>query len=298
MRLMRFDTETLRVFPEKAANLSKQDTRIAPVYESEDHYAAILKEQVKHMSDLQDVLFADGRHALLVIIQGMDASGKDGAIKHVMGGLNPQACRVTSFKTPTSHEVEHDFLWRTVRALPPRGMIGLFNRSYYEEVLIVRVHPEILQGERLPGWPQKPDDKALKALFDNRYESIREHEKHLIRNGTHVVKLFLHISKAEQKRRFLERIDNPAKNWKFAEGDIYERGFFDAYMQAYETCFEKTTTSHAPWYVIPADDKRNARLLMSEVILEALKALNLSYPELPPQQKKALDASRAQLMHE
>ncbi len=295
---MNFHTERVRVAPGKAPKLSQRDTRIDPLYESEAHYEALLKAQVERLSALQDILYAYNRESLLIIFQGMDASGKDGAIKHVMSGLNPQGCVVRSFKQPTPEELDHDFLWRTTRLLPERGMIGIFNRSYYEEVLVVKVHPAILQRQNLPGWSEKPKKSELKELFEDRYASIRHFEKHLARNGTRVIKFFLHLGKDEQKRRFLERIDTPSKNWKFSADDVRERGFFGDYMKAYETCIHETGSDHAPWHVIPADDKKNARLLMAQVIVETLGGLHMAYPDLPPEQRARLDDCRKMLMNE
>jgi len=228
---------------------------------------------------------------VLLIFQAMDAAGKDGAIKHVMSGVNPQGCQVFSFKHPSAEELDHDFLWRTTRRLPERGRIGIFNRSYYEEVLIVRVHPEILRAESLPA--ELLDHKHFWA---QRYHSIRELERHLYRNGTRIVKFFLHLSKEEQRRRFLERIDNPAKNWKFSQADIAERGRWEDYMSAYEACLSATSTDHAPWYAIPADDKHNARLIVSQVIQDTLKKLKMHYPKTSAERRRELQAIRQHLV--
>jgi PPK2 family polyphosphate:nucleotide phosphotransferase len=223
----------------------------------------------------------------------MDAAGKDGAIKHVMSGINPQGCQVYSFKHPSAQDLDHDFLWRTTTCLPERGRIGIFNRSYYEEVLIVRVHPEILRAQRLPD--EVTDEKTI---WKHRYRSINHLESHLHRNGTRIVKFFLHLSKEEQRKRFLRRIDQPDKNWKFSEGDVQERRLWDSYMESYEDCFEATSTKRAPWYIVPADEKDNARLIISQIVLDALADLNLSYPEPSAEQRRQLQELRKQLMEE
>ena len=258
-------------------NLDLRDwpTRIEAVYKSRKDYKKLLQSHVAELSELQAKLYAEDRNALLLIFQAMDAAGKDGAIKHVMSGVNPQGCQVFSFKQPSGEELEHDFLWRTTRCLPERGRIGTFNRSYYEEVLIVRVHPELLAAERLP-------EQAARGqhIWRERYDSIVNHEQHLHRNGTLVVKFFLHLSKSEQRKRLLARIDNPDKHWKFSLADVKERRFWSEYMEAYEECLSATSTADAPWYVVPADDKANARLIISGVILETLRNLNPEYPQL------------------
>ena len=228
---------------------------------------------------------------MLLIFQAMDAAGKDGAIKHVMSGVNPQGCQVFSFKHPSAEELDHDFLWRTTRALPERGRIGIFNRSYYEEVLVVRVHPEILAAERLPG-----DRADTHDIWRKRFESINDLEQHLHRNGTRIVKFFLHLSKDEQRERFLKRIDDPDKNWKFSAADIAEREFWSDYKHAYEACLSETSTSHAPWYVVPADDKENARLIVSRIIVSTLEDLELSYPTISAKQKRLLQSCRRRLV--
>ena len=235
------------------------------------------------MSALQNLLYASNSYAVLIIFQGMDAAGKDSAIKHVMSGVNPQGCEVHSFKHPSMEELEHDFLWRTTRYLPERGRIGIFNRSYYEEVLIVRVHPEILHSEGLP--KELLDEKTI---WRDRYRSIVDLENHLYRNGTRIVKFFLHVSKDEQRRRFLARIDEPDKNWKFSRGDLEERKFWNDYIKAYEACLSATSSREAPWYVVPADDKKNARLIISRTILDTLHGLKMAYPELSKKQQKEL----------
>jgi PPK2 family polyphosphate:nucleotide phosphotransferase len=235
-------------------------------------------------------MYADNRYALLLIFQAMDAAGKDGAIKHVMSGINPQGCQVYSFKHPSAEELDHDFLWRTTRDLPERGRIGIFNRSYYEEVLIVRVHPELLAAEGLPD-----EDLSGEKFWSHRYRSIVDLERHLHRNGTIVVKFFLHISKAEQRRRFLARLDDPSKNWKFSAGDLAERARWKEYMSAYAACLEATSTEEAPWYIVPADDKKNARLIVSQIVLDTLAGLKLRYPVPTKPQLAALKRLRRQL---
>jgi PPK2 family polyphosphate:nucleotide phosphotransferase len=230
---------------------------------------------------------------VLLIFQAMDAAGKDGAIRHVMSGVNPQGCQVFSFKHPSAMELDHDFLWRTTQALPERGRIGIFNRSYYEEVLIVRVHPEILRTQGLP-------DNLLdeKTVWQQRYRSIVDLENHLYRNGTRIIKFFLHLSQEEQRRRFLDRIDAPEKNWKFSLADIEERKFWKQYMQAYEACLGATSTKTAPWYVVPADDKENARLIIAQIIVDTFKSLKMSYPETDAKRRKELLAIRRELVEE
>jgi PPK2 family polyphosphate:nucleotide phosphotransferase len=270
--------------------LAKWPTRVSPAYRSKDEYEDLLASQVAKLRKLQELLYASNRYALLAIFQGMDTSGKDGAIKHVMSGVNPQGCQVVSFKHPSATELQHDFLWRTTRDLPERGRIGIFNRSYYEEVLVVRVHPELLRAEGLPD-----------ALLDNgnvwkaRYRSMVSLEDHLFRNGTQVVKFFLHISKDEQRKRLLERIDDPEKYWKCNPADVEERRFWPAYMDAYASCLGATSTRRAPWYVVPADDKQNARLIVSQVIVRTLEGLDMAYPKLDAARKRDLASMRAAL---
>ncbi|MDD5058923.1 MAG: polyphosphate kinase 2 family protein [Sideroxydans sp.] len=274
-------------------NLKKWPTRVKPVYQSKEQYAEMLQQHVAELSELQDLLYASNRYAVLLIFQAMDAAGKDGAIKHVMSGINPQGCQVFSFKHPSAQELEHDFLWRTMQALPERGRIGIFNRSYYEEVLIVRVHPEILQAQGLP-----PELLHKKTIWQQRYASITEMEKHLHRNGTRIIKFFLHLSPEEQRQRFLERIDKPEKNWKFSAADMQERQFWKQYMQAYEACLSATSSQDAPWYVVPADDKENARLIISQIVLDTFRSLDMHYPQVDEQRRKELLAARKQLMQE
>jgi PPK2 family polyphosphate:nucleotide phosphotransferase len=260
--------------------LAKRPTRVDPLYRSKGDYKDLLEAQREALAAQQELLYADGRYSLLVVLQGMDTSGKDGVIKHVMSGVNPQGCQVHSFKHPGPEELQHDFLWRTTQHLPARGHIGIFNRSYYEEVLIVRVHPEILRSEQVPH--QDGD------IWQGRYRSIRAHEEHLHRNGTRVIKLFLHISKGEQRKRLLERLEDPAKRWKFNLSDLEERRYWKAYMKAYEDCLRETSTRDAPWHVVPADDKRNARLIASRLIVGALKDLDLRYPKESPKLRRSL----------
>jgi len=271
------------VQPGEKVNLKKRRTRIKPCYKSKEQYQEILGEHIKELSAQQSLLYAYNRYSVLLIFQAMDAAGKDGAIKHVMSGINPQGCQVFSFKQPSAEELEHDFLWRTTRLLPERGRIGIFNRSYYEEVLIVRVHPEILNTQGIP-------EELLneKTVWEERYHSILDFEKHLHRNGTRIIKFYLHLSQEEQRERFIARIDKPEKNWKFGQGDIKERNLWEHYMKAYETCLSETSTKHGPWYVVPADDKGNARLIISQVILDTLKVLKMSYPEPTKARRKEL----------
>jgi PPK2 family polyphosphate:nucleotide phosphotransferase len=270
--------------------LHKWPTRIAPVYKSKAQYQTILSDHVDRLSALQAKLYAANSHAVLLIFQAMDAAGKDGAIKHVMSGVNPQGCQVFSFKHPSATELEHDFLWRTTRTLPERGHIGIFNRSYYEEVLIVRVHPEILRAEGV-----EPDDTGDDSIWRDRYRSIVDLERHLHRNGTRIVKVFLHLSKEEQRQRFLARIDEPEKNWKFSLGDIAERQYWKHYMKAYEKCLAATSTDIAPWYVVPADDKENARLIVSQILVDTLEELRLAYPKTSRERRSELLAIRKRL---
>jgi PPK2 family polyphosphate:nucleotide phosphotransferase len=236
---------------------------------------------------LQQLLYASNRYALLLIFQGMDSAGKDGAIRHVMSGVNPQGCQVFSFKQPSAEELEHDFLWRTTRCLPERGRIGIFNRSYYEEVLVIRVHPELLRGEGLSA-----ELRDEKSFWEERYRSIVDLENHLYRNDTRILKFFLHLSKDEQRKRFLERIDEPDKNWKFSLADIHERKYWKDYVRAYEACLESTSTHHAPWYVVPADDKENARLIVSQIVLDALGELKMAYPKTTAKRRLELKSIR------
>jgi PPK2 family polyphosphate:nucleotide phosphotransferase len=272
---MKLKSSDFRVEEGHKVNLEKWPTSVEPIYDSKKQYQKILANHVDQLSSLQQLLYASNRYAVLLIFQAMDAAGKDGAIRHVMSGVNPQGCQVFSYKHPSAMELQHDFLWRTTRDLPERGRIGIFNRSYYEEVLIVRVHPEIPRSEGL-------GDGALdeRTVWKRRFHSIVELEKHLHRNGTRIVKFYLHVSKDEQRKRFLQRIDEPDKNWKFSLGDIEERKFWKRYMSAYEKCLTATSTCEAPWYVVPADDKENARLIVSHIIVDTLNGLEMAYPEV------------------
>jgi PPK2 family polyphosphate:nucleotide phosphotransferase len=284
---MKIHPDDFRVMPGKKVHLDKWPTKVPPVYKSKDDYQEILHAHVGRLDELQRLLYASNQYAVLLIFQAMDAAGKDGVIRHVMSGVNPQGCQVFSFKHPSPTELAHDFLWRTTLDLPERGKIGIFNRSYYEEVLIARVHPEILLGENLPD--------AGKHIWDDRYRSINGLERHLHANGTRIIKFFLHLSKDEQRRRFLARIDEPEKNWKFNEGDVEERKFWKDYMQAYAQCLSVTSTKEAPWYVVPADDKQNARLIVSKIVVDTLAGFNMGYPPTTPQRRRELLAIRRQL---
>ena len=287
---MKIDPKDFCVPAGKRVKLGKWPTDIRRLYKSESHYKELLAADVGELSDLQRLLYATNEHSVLLIFQAMDAAGKDGAIAHVLSGVNPQGCEVHSFKHPSAEELEHDFLWRTTCRLPARGRIGVFNRSYYEEVLIVRVHPEILLSERIPDEPARG-----KAVWKARFRSIVDFEKHLHRNGTRVVKFFLHLSKEEQRKRFLDRIDQPDKNWKFGLTDLAERKLWDRYMEAYEDCLGATSTGTAPWHVVPADDKLNARLIVSRVVIDVLQGFGMSYPRVSAARRRELRAIRKQL---
>jgi len=281
-----------RVAPGVNVDLKKRPTRIDPPYASKDGYRALLDEHIARLSKQQELLYAANSHAVLLIFQAMDAGGKDGCIRHVLSGVNPQGCRVTSFNHPTPVELKHDFLWRTTRELPERGMIGIFNRSYYEEVLIVRVHPEILAAQAVPGGG--PDG----TIWERRFRSINGLERHLHENGTRIAKIFLHISKEEQRKRLLERIDRPEKNWKIQPADLAEREYWKDYRKAYEACLSATSSNLAPWYVVPADDKQTARLIVSQILLELLEDLDVKRPLAKPGRKTDLAAMRAALLKE
>jgi PPK2 family polyphosphate:nucleotide phosphotransferase len=287
---MKIHNEFYRVKEGDRVHLGKWPTKVKPCYKSKKHYMSLMADHVEKLSDRQNMLYAHNKYSLLLIFQAMDAAGKDSAIKHVMSGVNPQGCQVFSFKQPSAQELDHDFLWRTTHCLPERGCIGIFNRSYYEEVLIVRVHPEILHGQDLPDEIMN-DDK----IWEHRYRSIVDLEKHLYSNGTRIIKFFLHLSKEEQRRRFLARIDDPQKNWKFSEADIAERKLWKEYQHAYEACIAATSTRIAPWYVVPADDKENARLIISQVILDTLDGLEMNYPTLDKNSRKKLQDIRRML---
>ncbi|MBX3453435.1 ADP-polyphosphate phosphotransferase [Ferrovibrio sp.] len=284
------DIKNFQVREGSKVDLNAWPTRIAPIHRTQAQYDAAISERIKKLSALQEKLYASNRYALLVIFQGMDTAGKDGVIKHVMSGVNPQGCHIRSFAHPSATELDHDFLWRTTRELPERGMIGIFNRSYYEEVLIARVHPEILTGEHLPDMRRQK-----KTIWQSRYRSIRHFEKHLHENGTLAIKIFLHLSPEEQRKRLLKRIDDPQKNWKMSAADIEERKFWKSYMDAYEKCLAATSTRQAPWYVVPADDKQTSRLLVSQIILDTMKTLNLALPKSGKKRQEELLFLRNQL---
>jgi len=288
---MKINLKDFRVQEGEKVKLKKWPTLVQPVYQSKEHYHQLLGKQVEELISLQQLHYASNRYAVLLIFQAMDAAGKDGAIKHVMSGVNPQGCQVFSFKHPSATELEHDFLWRTSQCLPERGRIGIFNRSYYEEVLIVRVHPEILRSQGLPG--ELLDEKTI---WQKRYRSIVNLEKHLYRNGTRIIKFFLHLSKEEQRKRFLQRIDEPDKNWKFGLADIEERKFWKHYMKAYEACLSATSTKVAPWHVVPADDKENARLIIAEIILDVFNGLKMAYPRPSAKHRRELHLIRKSLV--
>lgn len=289
----KINSNDFRVPAKTRVKLKKWPTVVKPVYKSKATYTRLLQEHVEELSDRQKVLYASDRYAVLLIFQAMDAAGKDGAIRHVMSGINPQGCQVFSFKHPSATELDHDFLWRTTQSLPERGRIGIFNRSYYEEVLIVRVHPEILQGQGLP-------DGIIneKKIWEDRYQSIIDLEQHLYRNGTRIIKFFLHLSREEQRKRFIERIDKPDKNWKFSAADLEESKYWDQYMQAYEACLSATSTAEAPWYVVPADDKENTRLIVSRIILDTFEKMKMRYPIINSKRKKELSLIREQLVRQ
>jgi PPK2 family polyphosphate:nucleotide phosphotransferase len=287
---VKIHSDDFKVPAGKKVNLDKWPTIVPPYFKSKEQYQTILQEHVANLSSLQQLHYASGHYAMLLIFQGMDSAGKDGAIRHVMSGVNPQGCEVFSFKQPSAEELKHDFLWRTTCRLPERGRIGIFNRSYYEEVLITRVHPEILDTENLP-----KRARTGKHLWRDRYRSLVDLERHLHRNGTQIIKFFLHLSKKEQEKRFLERIDEPDKNWKFSSADVHERKFWPHYMHAYADCLAATSTHHAPWYAVPADDKDNARLIVSQVVIDAFEELRMAYPKSTAKRRRELQAIRRQL---
>jgi PPK2 family polyphosphate:nucleotide phosphotransferase len=280
------NSDNFRVLPQKKTRLKQSPTLVNPYCGSKEEYQELLEAHVAKLSSLQQLHYASNRHALLLIFQGMDAAGKDGAIRHVMSGVNPQGCQVSSFKQPSAEEQEHDFLWRAVRRLPERGHIGIFNRSYYEDVLIVRVHPEMLKVK------EQPD------VWEHRYRSITDLEKHLHRNGTQIIKIFLHLSREEQRKRFLERVDDPDKNWKLSVSDLSERKYWKQYRDAYEECLHATSTKHAPWYVVPADDKDNARLIVSQIVVDGFQQLKMAYPKADAKQQQELESIRKLLLAE
>lgn len=280
-----YNQKTFRVDGTEPFSIKKAPTRIKDVYDDKKEYEEMLAGSIRDLDEMQNMMYAHNRYGLLVIFQALDAAGKDGTIRHVLSGVNPAGIRVETFKRPTSLELEHDYLWRTTRMLPERGTITIFNRSYYEEVLVVKVHPEILTGTQL-----LPDE--LKAdvgkVMENRYKDIRNFEKYLYRNGIRVVKFFLNISKKEQAERLIERIKDPGKNWKFEEGDVKERNYWDDYQKAFEDCINATATKKCPWYVIPADDKKNMRLIVGKIIGEEMKKLDMHYPETSPERAAEL----------
>jgi polyphosphate:nucleotide phosphotransferase, PPK2 family len=288
---MKINSKHFRVGAGEKVKLKQWPTRVKPCYKSKEHYKEILAQHVEELSERQSLLYAYNRYSVLLIFQGMDAAGKDGVIKHLMSGVNPEGCEVFSFKQPTAEDLKHDFLWRTNLRLPERGKIGIFNRSYYEEVLIVHVHPEILHSQGIP-------DELLdeRTVWQERYRSIVDMEKHLHRNGTRIIKFFLHLSKEEQRKRFLMRIDVPEKNWKFSLTDIEERKQWKHYMKAYEACLSATSTTTAPWHIVPADDKENTRLIVSHVVLDTLKQLRMTYPKADNARRKELRSLRKLLV--
>src|SRR5271156_1345278 len=284
---MKLRSKDFRVPHHKKIDIKRLPTIVKAFSESKKKYKELLGEHIAELTSLQQLHYASNRYALLLIFQGMDSAGKDGAIRHVMSGVNPEGCEVFSFKQPSAEELEHDFLWRTTCRLPERGRIGIFNRSYYEEVLVVRVHPEILRNQGL-----SEELRDEKTIWEERYRSIVDLERHLHSNGTRIVKIFLHLSAEEQRKRFLARIDEPDKNWKFSLADIHERKFWKQYMEAYETCLHATSTRHVPWYVVPADDKENARLIVSRIVLDALEDLKMAYPKTTAKRRLELQSIR------
>lgn len=279
-------TSHYRVSSDKGIKLKDLSTSEQGEFKDKDAAKEKLEKDIARMAELQDIFYAADSYSLLIIFQAMDAAGKDGAIKHVMSGLNPQGCQVAAFKSPSSNELDHDYLWRCNMRLPERGRIGIFNRSYYEEVLVVKVHPEFLHAQKLP------EALTTDKIWKRRHEEINNYEKYLAHNGTKILKFFLHVSKDEQKRRFMERIENPAKNWKLSPSDVKERGYWNEYQAAYEDMLNSTSTEHAPWYVIPADKKWYSRVVISQIIVEAMESLDLKYPVLNEKQQEALQESR------
>ena len=287
---MQIKAEDFQVTPNHNLDLSAVPTKVKPFYSSKKEYHKLLADHIDKLSELQQLHYAFDRYAVLLIFQAMDAAGKDGAIRHVMSGVNPQGCQVFSFKQPSTEELDHDFLWRAAKRLPERGRIGIFNRSYYEEVLIVRVHSELLHKQALP--PELLDEATI---WEERFKSIINFEDHLYRTGTRIVKIFLHLSKEEQRQRFLSRIDEPEKNWKFSTADLYERSFWPQYMKAYASCLNATSTSTAPWYAVPADDKKNARLIVSQIIVNAFHDMHMEYPRVSEERRRELEEIRRNL---
>ena len=285
---MKFNVSDYQIGSKDKLRLSERPTSVERIYEDAADYEALLGKQITAIAEMQQALYAGRGEALLVIFQALDAAGKDGTIRHVFSGVNPQGCQVRSFRQPSEEELSHDFLWRTTVALPPRGIIGVFNRSYYEEALVVRVHPTLLPAEGAA-------IEEHNSFWKHRFESIRDHERHLTRNGVKIVKIFLHISREEQRRRFLARITDPDKTWKLSASDMAERASWDDYVDAYESCIGATSTAKAPWYVIPADDKRNARLIVARLVREALQSLKPKFPRASEVIQKSLDTYRQQL---
>jgi PPK2 family polyphosphate:nucleotide phosphotransferase len=285
------DIDIFRVKEGKSVDLSKYEADFSGGFKDKEQAGEDLAENIERMAELQDMLYAQDIYSLLIVFQAMDAAGKDGAVKHVMSGVNPQGVSVVSFKAPSSEERDHDYLWRHQKALPERGRIGIFNRSHYEEVLVVRVHPAILQGQQLP-----PEIKNDPDIWQKRFNHIRDWEQHLVENGTHILKVFLNVSSEEQKKRFLSRIAEPEKNWKFSTGDVRERGHWDDYMNAYEDAISATSTEAAPWYIVPADRKWFTRLAISEIIVKKLESMNLHYPVVTEEQRAALGEAKRVLM--
>ncbi len=287
---LKCELKAYRLDSKKRVRLSGRPTKIRALYQSPDHYSEMLAEYREEISSLQDVLYAHNRYSLLLIFQGMDTAGKDGAIKHVMSGVNPQGCQVFSFKQPSEEELSHDFLWRAHHRMPERGRIGIFNRSYYEEVLIARVDSEVLRKQRIPS-----EFVRRKKIWGERFSDIVNLESYLHRNGTRIVKIFLHVSKSEQKKRLLARLDEPRKNWKASFSDLETRRRWDAFQNAYEDCLQATASGHAPWYVVPADDKKNARLMVSKIIVDTLRTLRMKYPVAGKKHRKEIEEIRRKL---
>lgn len=287
----KLDINKFQVDADKGSNLSKRPTKLEDLYRDEAEYKELLSSSRDQLKALQQLLYADNRYAALIIFQGLDTAGKDGIIRHVMSGINPQGCQVFGFKAPSEEELDHDYLWRAVKCLPERGRIGIFNRSYYEEMIVVRVHPELLDRQRLP----EIKDKGGEAFWKERAKQIRDFESYLMQNGVEVIKFYLHLSKAEQRQRLLSRLEDPEKNWKFQPTDMKERGFWEQYMSAFDDCLSRTSSESAPWYVVPADDKKNARLIVAQVIVERLSKLKLSYPKVSAEMREHLNVYKALL---
>ncbi len=283
---MAFDPKDFRVGPGRKFRIKNTPTDVPLCYDSKEDYSRQLADRIDELDELQEKLYSSASHSVLLVFQAMDAAGKDSTIRAVFSGINPQGCNVSSFKRPSHLELAHDFLWRATMQLPRRGMIGVFNRSYYEEVLVVRVHPGILDAQAIPGMP------STNTVWKQRFKSITEYEAHLSRNGTRIVKFFLNVSEEEQGRRLLDRIDTPRKNWKFDPNDFYERQFWPDYMKAYEDCLNATSTEDAPWYVIPADDKQNMRLIVADIVLHTMKKLDLAFPRLGDEDKEKMEQAR------